>query len=452
MDEQAGQDSLAAMLLTLKERSGLSYGVLARRLHSSTSTLHRYCNGETVPLEFAPVERFARLCKASPTELAELNRRWADALERRARRDDSAAPGDQLEDASAPVPDAGAGVPAAGLANDGQSRSGLANDGQSPSGLASDGQSRSGLANDGLSRADDAVASVAPVPGSRDDHHPESGVDTEDSMQTDGAASGPHPTETISSPPVPSARRRRFGALAVVGAVALAVGVPLGVLNVVNGSSSGTPGGDGATPVTAPSTVGPPAPLDVLVTPFTLCARDILVDSTADQVPPPVDVPDTSAWVSALDGVVTHHHDLTVTVQGTGNDTVVLESLNVRTVESKETPTAGNVFVLGDGCGGKVDTAIFDVNLDMPQPKPRSAAGNTLPLKTSSSDPVQLQVAAVVEKHDVSWYLELDWSSGGRHGTLRIDDHGKPFRTTGVPGRPHYYWMYDQREWKYYPD
>lgn len=37
----AGGDEFAGLLRELKERSGLSYGVLAKRLHVSTSTLHR---------------------------------------------------------------------------------------------------------------------------------------------------------------------------------------------------------------------------------------------------------------------------------------------------------------------------------------------------------------------------------------------------------------------------
>lgn len=77
----AGAD-FGALLRELKDRSGLSYGVLAKRLHMSTSTLHRYCNGDAVPTDYAPVERLARLCKASPDELVELHRRWvlADAM------------------------------------------------------------------------------------------------------------------------------------------------------------------------------------------------------------------------------------------------------------------------------------------------------------------------------------------------------------------------------------
>ncbi|MFD8671511.1 helix-turn-helix domain-containing protein [Streptomyces seoulensis] len=74
---------LGEMLRSLKERAGLSYGALAGRLHLSTSTLHRYCTGDSVPAEFAPVERFGRICRADPGELLELHRRWAVADEAR---------------------------------------------------------------------------------------------------------------------------------------------------------------------------------------------------------------------------------------------------------------------------------------------------------------------------------------------------------------------------------
>src|SRR5882757_837459 len=76
-----GADEFASLLRELKDRSGLSYGALAKRLHMSTSTLHRYCNGTAVPHEYAPAERLARVCRATPQELMELHRRWilADA-------------------------------------------------------------------------------------------------------------------------------------------------------------------------------------------------------------------------------------------------------------------------------------------------------------------------------------------------------------------------------------
>ncbi len=83
----------AAELRGLKERSGLSYGALAQKLHMSTSTVHRYCNGDAVPHDYAPVERFARVCRASGDELVALHRKWilADEAKRRGVRKPEAA-------------------------------------------------------------------------------------------------------------------------------------------------------------------------------------------------------------------------------------------------------------------------------------------------------------------------------------------------------------------------
>ncbi|MFC9502005.1 helix-turn-helix domain-containing protein [Streptomyces sp. NPDC057002] len=94
---------LGEMLRSLKERAGLSYGALAGRLHLSTSTLHRYCTGDSVPAEFAPVERFGRICRADPEELLELHRRWAVADEARRGRGASPSEGGEVP-VPAPVP------------------------------------------------------------------------------------------------------------------------------------------------------------------------------------------------------------------------------------------------------------------------------------------------------------------------------------------------------------
>ncbi|MFE7809351.1 helix-turn-helix domain-containing protein, partial [Streptomyces sp. NPDC057430] len=81
-----GTDGFAELVRGLKERSGLSYGALAKKLRVSTSTLHRYCNGDAVPTEFAPVERLGRLCGATREELIALHRSWIVADDARRRR------------------------------------------------------------------------------------------------------------------------------------------------------------------------------------------------------------------------------------------------------------------------------------------------------------------------------------------------------------------------------
>ncbi len=99
-------DEFAALLGRLKERSGLSYGTLGKRLHLSASTLHRYVNGDAVPVDYAPVERLARLCRATPDELVELHRLWVRADVSRQRRAPAPAPTSSV-DVHAPAPAAG---------------------------------------------------------------------------------------------------------------------------------------------------------------------------------------------------------------------------------------------------------------------------------------------------------------------------------------------------------
>lgn len=86
-------EGFARLLRRLKERSGRSYGVLAGQLHMSVSTLHRYCNGDAVPVDFGPAERLARLCGANREEMVELHRLWivADDGRRRGRSASAAA-------------------------------------------------------------------------------------------------------------------------------------------------------------------------------------------------------------------------------------------------------------------------------------------------------------------------------------------------------------------------
>ena len=69
------------------------------------------------------------------------------------------------------------------------------------------------------------------------------------------------------------------------------------------------------------------------------------------------------------------------------------------------------------------------------------------PYKVASNDPQVLNLDLHTEGHDVSWYLELDWSSGDRRGTVRVDDGGKPFRTSAIKGRTEYGYWPDKSAW-----
>ncbi|MDX3230411.1 helix-turn-helix domain-containing protein [Streptomyces sp. ME19-01-6] len=79
MERTEGARELATALAGLKERSGLSYKELARKVFTSSSTLHRYCSGKGIPGEYETVLKIATECKAEPDELNRLLQYWKAA-------------------------------------------------------------------------------------------------------------------------------------------------------------------------------------------------------------------------------------------------------------------------------------------------------------------------------------------------------------------------------------
>lgn len=440
-------DDFSELLGRLKERSGLSYGVLGKRLHMSASTLHRYVNGDAVPTDYAPVERFARVCKATPDELVELHRRWVLADARRGQKASDAAPA-----AKAAAP---AQTPAPA---------------QSPEVTAEVTE-------------DMPAEPTADVPG-------EAPLGSVETVEAGPESRAPRPAEEA---PV---RRRRTVVLAGTAVVAALVSAAL-VVNGLTGdgdqgrkqpvgaaapsgdsvevtpsvSGSGDAKGKSPSPSTSPSgSATAPAPVSasptgaaqggpvadgatapaVDVNPYKWqdpCGPHILIDREADKVPPSPNEPDARGWITALGGVTAGQQMVALTVQGTGKATVVLEDLHVRVVE-KSAPLAWNDFQMHDGCGGGVDTTAFDVNLDDGRPlvSPRSGQRG-FPYKVTESDPEVFYIFADARSYNVSWYLELEWSSGDQHGLLRLDDRGNPFRTSGNVGRPAYVYRNGDTAW-----
>ncbi|MEU1535605.1 helix-turn-helix domain-containing protein [Streptomyces fagopyri] len=467
-------DEFAGLLRELKERSGLSYAALAKRLHVSTSTLHRYVNGDAVPTDYAPVERLARACRATPDELVELHRRWVLADVLRGRK--GAAVGTP--------PGAAADADEGGDEHEDEDED--------------EDEDERGHAH---GHADGAGVGVGALPGPASvvpGALPESGRGT-------GRPAGP---EAVTRAPV--RRRRRAAALAAAGAVvvaavastalvvhlgsggsdavakghAAAVGKPPGARPRADSTPTGArrgsaspsasrAGGPGASASSAGGTVdrhaaggkaaagdgaagdgpagdGAAAPA-VVVDPYKWdgpCDQHYLVNRRTAEMPPPPNEADARRWVAALGGVAGGRQMLALTVQGTGKATVVVEGLHVRVLE-KNAPLAWNDYAMGVGCGGGVETRSFAVDLDAGRPVTAPRAGQRdFPYKVSESDPEVFYVFADAQAHDVSWYLELDWSSGSKSGTVRVDDRGKPFRTSGSVGRPAYDYPLGGSEWQ----
>ncbi|MEU0893130.1 helix-turn-helix domain-containing protein [Streptomyces massasporeus] len=463
MSEGTTAAAFAALLGELKERSGLSYGVLAKRLHMSTSTLHRYCNGDAVPTDYAPVERLARLCKASPEELVELHRRWV------------------LADA--------------GRVRKGSGGSGNGGTGGGPSGAASPPETTTDVTTTALPPTEatsPAAGGLASKAGSAD-------------------AGVPAPSEPRGRPRPRRALLVAVAAAVVLGGVGLAVAVPSGGSEddgrrgaaAASGGGGGQAGkdmaasvspsagsssadskdkdkggkdkdgnGKGDGPASASPTSASPgagtgtgtgrpgrdtapasAPLTVDTEPHAWespCSQRYLIDLPPGRVGPPPPEQDAPGWVAANGAVPSGEQFLKLTVQGKGQETVVVKRLTVR-MAGKRAPLAWNDYAMGYpgvGCGGGVPTRFFTVALDAARPGVVPEAGHAdFPFKVSESDPEVYYIRADASAYDVSWYLELAWSSGDRTGTLTVDDHGRPFRTSGNNGRPAYEFPLGGEKW-----
>ncbi|MFJ1752914.1 helix-turn-helix domain-containing protein [Kitasatospora sp. NPDC088134] len=405
----AETDEFAAMLRELKERSGRSYGALATRLHLSTSTLHRYCNGAAVPTEYAPVERLGRACGASGEELVELHRRWllADAARRRE---------------TAPEPAAEPAAPAPRAA------------------------------------APDVLASDAAAPD-------EFEVRTVQTVRTERAEA-------------PAPRRTRGRVLLSVAAVAVVAAVVSAFVLRDTGDDNGnkaagrsTPPAATGTAPSAPAAVGGStpsggasaadettanAPFDVAVISgewASPCDQWFLSPRAPGQLaPPPTEFSTTriNSWAASQRLVPAGHLRIELTAQGKDASAVVLNRMSVL-VTSTRPAEKWNAFTPGSGCGGtELTPAAFEVNLDAASPQAvpvpgkegeRKTAVTDFPYKISANDPQVIDVDAFSKSRDVSWYLEIEWSSAnGGKGTKQVYlDGQQPFRTVGMQGAPQYF-------------
>ncbi|MGY5044343.1 helix-turn-helix domain-containing protein [Streptomyces sp. 900105755] len=430
-------EEFAALLRQLKDRTDRSYGSLARRLNMNTSTLHRYCAGEAVPLDFAPVERLAAFCGATPGERLELHEHWlrAVAARQRPRGEESteSGPTDTRTSEPARIPQAPSepsaeAVPAPEPA---------------PAARPWYRRRRTLVASAVATVLLATLGTLAALPDDRQGagaaaRDPRSAATTAaGDAERHGGTTGPAPNSATPSPSSPPS------------------------------SSASSPSGPGGAKASSPAggTPGTPAPTAVPLT-WTAnsqlwelgCDHDYVIDKQPAQVPPPPAPQDAGTWAATQNAVHGGNTIVDVSVQGSSSTAVVLEALRVRVV-GRTAPAPGIAYSMADGCGGGLTPRYFDVNLDKDRPIARPVAGEGpdgktvstmhLPYRVSATDPEVLRVSASTSGCDCRWYLELDWSSQGRSGTVRIDDHGRPFRTSSIKGLPHYWYGFVDgvRQW-----
>ncbi|MEU8621345.1 helix-turn-helix transcriptional regulator [Streptomyces sp. NPDC048623] len=376
-------DGFAEQMRGLKERSGLSYGALAKRLHVSTSTLHRYCNGDAVPAEFAPVERLGRLCGASRDELMDLHRAWilADEARRAPVRADSDSDAEEPEP-EAPGPEALGPEPGPGPAP---------------------------------APAPEPVVLAAPAPAPARKRRPRAGLIAAVALVAlavpatylvGRVTADPKSADTDGAGSVPAAE-----APLSVGISSYNWAEPCGQYFLLGQDPGHVP--------------PPPAPQDSRSWARSLDGIDgghmqLQLTVTGRTQAPVV--------LSALHvRVVERGEPLDRFAYSMGDGcgggiTPQTFDIDLDAPRPYVKPVAGH-----DG--------------------DRVVPAKDFPYQVATGDAQVLDLDVHTERNAATWYLELDWSSGDAKGRIRVDDGGQPFRTSAIEGRPVYGYWPDKGEW-----
>ncbi|MGW5641086.1 helix-turn-helix domain-containing protein, partial [Streptomyces sp. NPDC003832] len=356
-------EEFAALLRQLKDGSGRSYGSLARQLDMNASTLHRYCAGDGVPQDFAPVERLATFCGATPRERLELHRLWLSAVAARQRVRTADSPQAAIPSAAPDTEtDADADADADGDGGGGRERDRYGDREGSPH------RRRRVLA----STATVCALLVISVAGL--------------SALSEGNSSR---TQTSSRSMIPRG----------------STGSP----------ATGAPGRSAQPSATHPSATDPAAdpPLTWSVDPLVWdkgCDHDYVLDKPSARVPPPPFPQDAEMWATTQGAVQGRQTKVQISVQGRSSTAVVLKAIHVRVV-SRGAPADGNAYSMGQGCGSDLTPRHFTVNLDEDRPLAQSDGANTadgghtipavrFPYRVSAEDPEVLEVHATTQAYD----------------------------------------------------
>ncbi|MFG3496967.1 helix-turn-helix domain-containing protein [Streptomyces sp. NPDC047928] len=469
-------EAFAEHLRNLKDRTGLSYGALAAKLHVGRSTLHRYCLGETVPVDYALVNRLARLAGAPREELLELHRQWVLADEARTRAVRPVAPGPAPEPAPAPAAEPEPPRDAESVATEP-----VANE-RGATGPVSEPVVSQTASEPVVSQpvvSEPASEPVVSEPGT---------AEPVVAVTGGGRGRGPERSARIARARWTVAAGAAAALVAAVVAVDLADGgsgagpsearapvtapAPPGTASTSASAtaaptptpSGGAPAGPSATPPSPRPSASSPASSVTGATPAWSadshvwaqgCDHRYLVNRPPSAVPPPPVEQDARPWAASLGAVHGGTTIVRATITAPRGETVVVQRLSVR-VAARRAPLSWPAYAMDNGCGGMLTPAAYTVDLDAARPLARPVDGfdgerplpaTRLPYRVTDGDPLVVRVEATAGRCDCDWYLEAEWTSGDRRGTLTVDDGGRPFRTSGYPAAEEYGYAVENGAW-----
>lgn len=174
---------------------------------------------------------------------------------------------------------------------------------------------------------------------------------------------------------------------------------------------------------------------------------EFIVERPIGQVPPPPNGESQEgryAWAKEMDGVDATASLFRTVLSGKESSPVVLQGLDVKVVERRPAMRGTHLSYFGLGAPQSVRYISIDLSKNPPtwdyignKAKPE----DHFPLRVSSSESEVFDVQAFNLRDDVSWYLDFQYTADGEDGTIRVDDNGKPFRTTASDAADGYGWF-----------
>ena len=161
-------------------------------------------------------------------------------------------------------------------------------------------------------------------------------------------------------------------------------------------------------------------------------------------------------WAKAMGGVDATESLFRVVIAGKEESPITLQGLRVK-VEDRRPALKGTLLTYS-GLGAPQSVRYIQIDLSKNPPKwdyigPKGAPEEHFPLRVTASETEVLDVQAFGLRGDVTWYLEIPYTTAdGEQKTARIDDGGQPFRTTEgrAPGQGAYWW--NEGDWEALPE
>ena len=182
------------------------------------------------------------------------------------------------------------------------------------------------------------------------------------------------------------------------------------------------------------------APLDYDISPGREGTPNFVFPASSEASGVPLDILEGSpsnfaSWARRQGGVRAQEDAFRIVLRGREESPVIVNGLSARVLTTRTPPSGW--FNGWDGCGAAVDTRLVEIDLNRKPPSTTWYNKNgekidPLTLQVSATDQEVIDVYAYTSRVEVEWVLEVSYTSAGKDGVLRIDDHGKPFVLTAL--------------------